>query len=188
MRGLDPRIHLLRESSLQRLMDCRVKPGNDELEFVAMRFRGDERTLLRPGTNINAETPAPHAAARLRCAPTDRTDGRAPCARGSRAARPRARCEKSSRQETGEAQRRGRAQALERRDEPLFGRGEIAAEGKRRQQALFARWREGARDALAGVVAAGGGGPGAALRLSGGPRPPPPVRSGYGVVATLAVP
>src|SRR5262249_21906593 len=97
-------------------------------------------------------------------------------------------CEKSSRQETGEAQRRGRAQALERRDEPLFGRGEIAAEGKRRQQALFARWREGARDALAGVVAAGGGGPGAALRLSGGPRPPPPVRSGYGVVATLAVP
>jgi len=30
MRGLDPRIHLLRKSSLQRLMDCRVKPGNDE--------------------------------------------------------------------------------------------------------------------------------------------------------------
>jgi hypothetical protein len=29
MRGLDPRIHLLRKSSLQRLMDCRVKPGND---------------------------------------------------------------------------------------------------------------------------------------------------------------
>jgi hypothetical protein len=25
MRGLDPRIHLLRKSSLQRLMDCRVK-------------------------------------------------------------------------------------------------------------------------------------------------------------------
>src|SRR2546422_9244072 len=62
MRGLDPRIHLLRKSSLQRLMDCTatracpscavlsaasrvnptcgVKPGNDELEFVAMRFRG----------------------------------------------------------------------------------------------------------------------------------------------------
>jgi hypothetical protein len=29
MRGLDPRIHLLRKKALQRLMDCRVKPGND---------------------------------------------------------------------------------------------------------------------------------------------------------------
>jgi len=27
------------------LMDCRVKPGNDDLEFVAVRFRGNERTL-----------------------------------------------------------------------------------------------------------------------------------------------
>ena len=31
MRGLDPRIHLLREKFLRRLMDCRVKPGNDDL-------------------------------------------------------------------------------------------------------------------------------------------------------------
>jgi hypothetical protein len=29
MRGLDPRIHLLREKLLRRWMDCRVKPGND---------------------------------------------------------------------------------------------------------------------------------------------------------------
>ncbi|WP_283843072.1 hypothetical protein [Bradyrhizobium sp. 2S1] len=29
MRGLDPRIHHLRESLAKR-MDCRVKPGNDE--------------------------------------------------------------------------------------------------------------------------------------------------------------
>src|SRR5262249_2436098 len=29
MRGLDPRIHLLRKRSLRRTMDCRVKPGND---------------------------------------------------------------------------------------------------------------------------------------------------------------
>jgi hypothetical protein len=28
MRGLDPHIHLLRDSF--RKMDCRVKPGNDE--------------------------------------------------------------------------------------------------------------------------------------------------------------
>src|SRR5262249_59705216 len=42
-RAYAPRIHLLREKFLRRLMDCRVKPGNDELEFVAMRFRGGER-------------------------------------------------------------------------------------------------------------------------------------------------
>jgi hypothetical protein len=30
MRGLDPRIHLLRQKKfLRRTMDCRVKPGND---------------------------------------------------------------------------------------------------------------------------------------------------------------
>jgi hypothetical protein len=29
MRGLDPRIHFLREKFLRRWMDCRVKPGND---------------------------------------------------------------------------------------------------------------------------------------------------------------
>jgi hypothetical protein len=29
MRGLDPRIHRLREKLLRRGMDCRVKPGND---------------------------------------------------------------------------------------------------------------------------------------------------------------
>jgi len=32
MRGLDPRIHLLRKKSLRRRMDCRVKPGNDDLD------------------------------------------------------------------------------------------------------------------------------------------------------------
>jgi hypothetical protein len=31
MRGLDPRIHPLLQKVLRRLMDCRVKPGNDEL-------------------------------------------------------------------------------------------------------------------------------------------------------------
>jgi hypothetical protein len=30
MRGLDPRIHLLRE------MDCRVKPGKDDLKLAPM--------------------------------------------------------------------------------------------------------------------------------------------------------
>jgi hypothetical protein len=30
MRGLDPRIHQKRES-VSKKMDCRVKPGNDEL-------------------------------------------------------------------------------------------------------------------------------------------------------------
>src|SRR6516165_12613622 len=66
-------------------------------------------------------------------------------------------CEKSPRQQARELEQRSRAQQLERRDEPRFGRGEIAAEGKGRQQALFARPRERARDALGRVVAAGGG-------------------------------
>src|SRR5215831_11715876 len=75
--------------------------------------------------------------------------------------------EKCSRQETGKPQRRRRAQQLERRDEPLLDRGEIAAEGKRRQQALVARWRERARDARGRVVAAGGGELEALLDLAG---------------------
>jgi hypothetical protein len=29
MRGLDPRLHLLRKT-LAKMMDCRVKPGNDD--------------------------------------------------------------------------------------------------------------------------------------------------------------
>jgi hypothetical protein len=29
MRGLDPRINLLRKKLLRKWMDCRVKPGND---------------------------------------------------------------------------------------------------------------------------------------------------------------
>src|SRR5262249_58857492 len=65
-------------------------------------------------------------------------------------------CEKSPRQHAREVEWRGRAQALERRDEPLLDRGEIAAEGKRRQQALVARGSERARDALGRIVAAGG--------------------------------
>jgi hypothetical protein len=32
MRGLDPRIHLLRKKVFAKMMDCRVKPGNDEVE------------------------------------------------------------------------------------------------------------------------------------------------------------
>ena len=31
MRGLDPRIHLLRRILSFKMMDCRVKPGNDNL-------------------------------------------------------------------------------------------------------------------------------------------------------------
>jgi hypothetical protein len=30
-RGLDPRVHLVGNKSLAKLMDCRVKPGNDDL-------------------------------------------------------------------------------------------------------------------------------------------------------------
>ena len=36
MRGLDPRIHLLREKVLRKGMDCRVKPGNDGLMLRLM--------------------------------------------------------------------------------------------------------------------------------------------------------
>jgi hypothetical protein len=31
MRGLDPRIHLFRKKHVSKTMDCRVKPGNDEV-------------------------------------------------------------------------------------------------------------------------------------------------------------
>jgi hypothetical protein len=35
MRGLDPRIHLLRKKLFPKMMDCRVKPGNDDLGKLA---------------------------------------------------------------------------------------------------------------------------------------------------------
>jgi hypothetical protein len=35
MRGLDPRIHLLRKKFSRRGMDCRVKPGNDGVDAGA---------------------------------------------------------------------------------------------------------------------------------------------------------
>jgi hypothetical protein len=34
MRGLDPRIHPLRKKLFAKTMDCRVKPGNDELNIA----------------------------------------------------------------------------------------------------------------------------------------------------------
>src|SRR5262245_62878157 len=68
MRGLDPRIHLLRKSSLQRLMDCRVKPGNDELEFVAIRFRGDERMLQTAHQHQPDDSSAARSSAASMCA------------------------------------------------------------------------------------------------------------------------
>src|SRR6266568_6590425 len=38
MRGLDPRIHLLRKKVFKRRwMDCRVKPGNDDLNLAPSR-------------------------------------------------------------------------------------------------------------------------------------------------------
>jgi hypothetical protein len=42
MRGLDPRIHLLRKDSLRKWMDCRVKPGNDGLKLARTYFREDD--------------------------------------------------------------------------------------------------------------------------------------------------
>src|SRR5215831_11807230 len=39
-RAYAPRIHLLRKSFLRRWMDCRVKPGNDDLHLAHMRLRG----------------------------------------------------------------------------------------------------------------------------------------------------
>jgi hypothetical protein len=36
MRGLDPRIHLLRKKLSRKWMDCRVKPGNDGLMLALM--------------------------------------------------------------------------------------------------------------------------------------------------------
>ena len=37
-RAYDPRIHLLRKKSLRRWMDCRVKPGNDNVGGYARSF------------------------------------------------------------------------------------------------------------------------------------------------------
>jgi hypothetical protein len=37
MRGLDPRIHLLRKKSFAKMMDCRVKPGNDAPSLALAR-------------------------------------------------------------------------------------------------------------------------------------------------------
>ena len=39
MRGLDPRIHLLRKKVFTKVMDCRVKPGNDDLGLCAEEAR-----------------------------------------------------------------------------------------------------------------------------------------------------
>jgi hypothetical protein len=36
MRGLDPRIHLLRKKLSRKWIDCRVKPGNDGLKLALM--------------------------------------------------------------------------------------------------------------------------------------------------------
>ncbi len=47
MRGLDPRIHLKRVVSI--MMDCRVKPGNDEGEFVNIAAWLHRAGLSHPG-------------------------------------------------------------------------------------------------------------------------------------------
>src|SRR5215475_3852076 len=49
-RAYDPRIHLLRKKSLRRWMDCRVKPGNDNVggyarSFILPRFARPARPL-----------------------------------------------------------------------------------------------------------------------------------------------
>src|SRR5262249_28273043 len=53
MRGLDPRIHRLRKKSLRRRMDCRVKPGNDDLQFAQesqrCKFARTKASSLRCG-------------------------------------------------------------------------------------------------------------------------------------------
>src|SRR5262249_58083843 len=36
-RGLDPRVHPLREKLLAKRMDCRVKPGNDDCDCCSRR-------------------------------------------------------------------------------------------------------------------------------------------------------
>jgi hypothetical protein len=38
-RGLDPRVHPFREKRLAKVMDCRVKPGNDDPNSGASLFR-----------------------------------------------------------------------------------------------------------------------------------------------------
>src|SRR5262249_42132228 len=54
MRGLDPRIHLVR-----KMMDCRVKPGNDQVSYVSAARSGvivASASLAR-----RAESPLPNA-------------------------------------------------------------------------------------------------------------------------------
>jgi hypothetical protein len=43
MRGLDPRIHPLREKFLRRWMDCRVKPGDDSGVAICSTCAPSER-------------------------------------------------------------------------------------------------------------------------------------------------
>jgi hypothetical protein len=41
-RAYDPGIHLLRKKFLQKAMDCRVKPGNDDLESGLFAVRAHD--------------------------------------------------------------------------------------------------------------------------------------------------
>jgi len=52
MRGLDPRIHRLREKLLRRGMDCRVKPGNDGRVDVLVNEMTDARSHLFPACSL----------------------------------------------------------------------------------------------------------------------------------------
>jgi hypothetical protein len=51
MRGLDPRIHLLRQT-FSRKMDGRVKPGNDALNTVPALRSGMKNAAPRPGHGL----------------------------------------------------------------------------------------------------------------------------------------
>jgi hypothetical protein len=60
MRGLDPRIHLLREKVLRRSMDCRVKPGNDALKLAPMTTPLPVKSGEREQTECVARLTTPH--------------------------------------------------------------------------------------------------------------------------------
>ena len=52
MRGLDPRIHLLRKMFLRRRMDCRVKPGNESGVCACAPRSATNKCTKRPPTPL----------------------------------------------------------------------------------------------------------------------------------------
>jgi hypothetical protein len=52
MRGLDPRIHHLRKKLFFKVMDCRVKPGNDSHYLETCADTANQRPFCRAQQSV----------------------------------------------------------------------------------------------------------------------------------------